>query len=117
MYAVLRSLGRAGVAEIVDRCADHLQRLADRLRGVDGIEILNDVDADQFLRFDDSDEMTDAVIERVQADGTCWLAGSSVKGRAVVRVSIVGWNTTEDIDRAVDSVWRRGQACSPLGRG
>ena len=50
--------------------------------------------------------MTDAVIERVQADGTCWLAGSSVKGRAVMRVSIVGWNTTSewDIDRAADSM-------------
>ena len=73
---------------------------------VDGIEVLNDVVLNQvLLRFDDSDEMTDAVIERVQADGTCWLAGSSVKGRAVMRVSIVGWNTTsEDVDRAADSI-------------
>ena len=106
MYAALSSLGRAGVAEIVDRCCDHAERLADRLRGVDGTEILNDVVLNQVLvRFDDSDEMTDAVIERVQADGTCWLAGSSVKSRAVMRVSIVGWNTTsEDIDRAADSI-------------
>ena len=116
VYAALRSRGRAGVAEIVDRCCDHAKRLADRLRGADGIEILNDVVLNQvLLRFDDSDEMTDAVIERVQADGTCWLAGSSVKGRAVMRVSIVGWNTTsEDIDRAADSILKAALKADPF---
>jgi glutamate/tyrosine decarboxylase-like PLP-dependent enzyme len=106
LYAALRSLGRAGLAEIVDRCCDHAQRMASRLADAHGVEVLNDVVLNQVLvRLDDDDEVTERVIDRVQREGTCWVSGSTFRGRAVMRVSVVGWQTTaEDIDKSAESI-------------
>ena len=106
LYAALRSLGRRGVADMVDRCCDHAVRIAGRLAAADGVEVLNDVVLNQVLvRFDDDDDMTTAVIDRVQKGGTCWLSGSTFRGQAVVRVSVVGWQTTTaDIDASADAM-------------
>jgi glutamate/tyrosine decarboxylase-like PLP-dependent enzyme len=106
LYAALRSLGSRGVARMIDGCCDHARRLAARLADADGVEILNDVVLNQVLvRFDDDDDVTTTVIDRVQADGTCWLSGSTFRGQAVMRVSIVGWQTTsDDVDRSTDSI-------------
>jgi glutamate/tyrosine decarboxylase-like PLP-dependent enzyme len=69
------------VAELIDRCCDHAQRMADLFRAADGVEVLNDFVLNQVLvRFGDSDELTDAVIERAQREGTCWLSSSSFRG-------------------------------------
>ena len=108
VYAALRSLGRAGVADLVDRCCDLAQRMAARLAEAEGVEVLNDVVLNQVLvRFGDDDEVTNAVIERVQQDGTCWLSGSSFRGRDVMRISVVGWQTTaDDADRSIDAILR-----------
>jgi glutamate/tyrosine decarboxylase-like PLP-dependent enzyme len=105
VYAALRSLGRHGLADLVDRCCDHAQLMATRL-GEAGVEVLNVVALNQVLvRFADDDEVTNAVIERVQDDGTCWLSGSTLKGRAVMRISVVGWQTTaEDIERSAKAI-------------
>jgi glutamate/tyrosine decarboxylase-like PLP-dependent enzyme len=105
-YAALRFLGRAGLAELVDGCCDHAERMAARLAQADGVEVLNDVVLNQVLvRFDDDDETTNAVIDRVQRDGTCWLSGSTFRGQAVMRVSVVGWQTTaEDVDRSAEAI-------------
>jgi glutamate/tyrosine decarboxylase-like PLP-dependent enzyme len=105
VYAALRFLGREGVAELVDRCCDHARRMATRLAEGDGVEILNEVVLNQVLvRFHD-DDVTEAVIERVQSDGTCWLGGSTFRGKTVMRISIVGWQTTaDDIDRSADAI-------------
>jgi len=63
--------------------------------------VLNQV----VVRFNDDDQATNAVIERTQQDGTCWLSGSSFRGRAVMRVSVVGWQTTaDDIDRSAEAI-------------
>jgi glutamate/tyrosine decarboxylase-like PLP-dependent enzyme len=117
VYATLRALGRAGVAELVDRSCEHAAHLAGRLRGVDGVEVLNDVVLNQVLvRFADDDAVTDAVIEAVQRDGTCWLGGSTFRGRAVMRVSIVGWQTTTaDVERSADAILAAAQAGMPGG--
>jgi glutamate/tyrosine decarboxylase-like PLP-dependent enzyme len=106
VYAALRSLGRSGVADLVDRCCSHASRMASLLAAAPGVEVLNDVVLNQVLvRFGDDDPVTDAVIERVQQDGTCWLSGSTFGGRAVMRVSVVGWQTTaEDIDRSAAAI-------------
>src|SRR3954469_578449 len=106
VYAALRALGRNGVADLVDRCCDHAARMASLLAAADGVEVLNDVVLNQVLvRFGDSDELTNAVIERVQQDGVCWLSGSSFRGQAVMRVSVVGWQTTaEDVERSADAI-------------
>jgi glutamate/tyrosine decarboxylase-like PLP-dependent enzyme len=106
LYAALRSLGRAGVAGLVDGCCDHARAMANRLAAADGVEVLNDVVLNQVLvRFDDDDEVTRAVIERVQRDGTCWLSGSSFRGQTVMRISIVGWQTTAaDVEKSASAI-------------
>jgi glutamate/tyrosine decarboxylase-like PLP-dependent enzyme len=95
LYAALRALGRHGVTDLVDRCCEHARRFADLLAAADGVEIVADVVLNQVLvRFGDDDALTDEVVERVQQDGTCWLSGSTFRGRSVMRVSVVGWQTT-----------------------
>jgi glutamate/tyrosine decarboxylase-like PLP-dependent enzyme len=106
VYAALRSLGRAGLAEMIDGCCDRAEQMAYRLAQADGVEVLNDVVLNQVLvRFDDDDEATNAVIERAQQDGTCWLSGSTFRGQTVMRVSVVGWQTTaDDADRSAEAI-------------
>ncbi len=106
VYAALRELGRHGLAELVDRCCDHALLIADRLAAEPDIEIVNDVVLNQVLvRFGDDDARTDAVIEQVQSDGTCWPSGSTFQGRAVMRVSVVGWQTTTaDARRSAEAI-------------
>jgi glutamate/tyrosine decarboxylase-like PLP-dependent enzyme len=101
VYAALRSLGRSGLAELVERCCALARRLADAMRALDGVEVLNDVVLNQvLLRFGDSDEVTRRVVDEVQRGGEAWLGGTIWHGRAAVRVSVSNWSTTEDdIDR------------------
>jgi glutamate/tyrosine decarboxylase-like PLP-dependent enzyme len=106
LYAALRFLGRAGLAALIDGCCDHAERMATRLAEAEGVEVLNDVVLNQVLvRFRDDDDATNTVIDRVQRDGTCWLSGSTFRDRAVMRISVVGWQTTpEDVDRSADAI-------------
>jgi glutamate/tyrosine decarboxylase-like PLP-dependent enzyme len=102
VYAALRSLGRQGVTDLVDRCCDHARRFADGIALVPGCEVLNEVAINQVLfRFED-DEMTNAVLERVQESGEAWMGGTRWEGRAAIRVSVSSWRTTaDDIDRTL----------------
>ena len=107
LYAALRSLGRDGVRDLVQRCCAHAERIAARLAAHDGVEILNDVVLNQVLvRFAGSDDVTAAVLDRVQRDGTCWASGSRWHGGAtVMRISVSGWQTTAaDADRSADAI-------------
>jgi glutamate/tyrosine decarboxylase-like PLP-dependent enzyme len=111
IYAALRSLGRAGLADMIDRCCRLARRMADGLRGAPGVTILNDVVLNQVLvRFDspdgsDADAFTRAVIAAVQADGTCWLGGTTWHGMAAMRISVSNWSTTEaDADLSVEAI-------------
>ena len=106
VWAALRSLGRAGVADLVDRCCAHARLFAELLGAEEGVEILNDVVLNQVLvRFGDDDETTREVIRRVQADGTCWLGGTEWQGRAAMRISVSSWRTTaEDVDRSAGAI-------------
>jgi glutamate/tyrosine decarboxylase-like PLP-dependent enzyme len=101
VYAALRSLGRAGLAELVERNCALARRLADAMREVEGVEVLNDVVLNQvLLRFDDDDAVTRNVVDEVQRGGEAWLGGTVWLGRAAIRVSVSNWSTTEDdIDR------------------
>jgi glutamate/tyrosine decarboxylase-like PLP-dependent enzyme len=106
VYAALRALGRSGVAELVDRCCDHAVRMGEKLGAEEGVDVLNDVVLNQVLvRFGDDDELTNAVIDDIQEEGTCWLSGSTFRDQTVMRISVVGWQTTtEDADRSVDAI-------------
>jgi glutamate/tyrosine decarboxylase-like PLP-dependent enzyme len=104
VYAALRSLGRSGVADIVERSCEHA-RLFAQLLEEGGATILNDVVLNQVLvRFGDG-ERTREVIRRVQEDGTCWLGGTDWQGEHAMRVSVSNWRTTrEDVERSAAAV-------------
>ena len=112
VYAALRSLGRSGVADLVERCCAHARRFAEALAEEPGIEVLNDVVLNQVLvRFldphRDHDARTRAVVKAVQEDGTCWLGGTTWQGKAAMRISVSNWSTTaEDVDRSVAAILR-----------
>jgi glutamate/tyrosine decarboxylase-like PLP-dependent enzyme len=112
VYAVLRALGREGVAALVERSCRLARRMAEALDGRAGARVVNDVALNQVLvRFErpgaDADAFTREVIARVQADGTCWLGGARWKGAEVMRISIVNWSTTEaDVDRSAEAILR-----------
>jgi glutamate/tyrosine decarboxylase-like PLP-dependent enzyme len=108
VWAALRALGRDGVADLVERCCSHARRFAELLAAENGVEILNDVVLNQVLvRFDDDDERTRAVVDAVQRDGTCWLGSTVWHGRAAMRISVSGWQTTSaDIDRSAAAILR-----------
>jgi glutamate/tyrosine decarboxylase-like PLP-dependent enzyme len=122
IYAALRELGRDGVVAMVDRCCAIARRMADGLRDAPGVTILNDVVLNQVLvRFapPDSpdadaatvDAFTRAVIAAVQADGTCWLGGTTWHGVAAMRISVSNWSTTEaDGDLSVAAIRRCAEA-------
>ena len=104
VYAALRSLGRSGVADIIERSCEHARLFAELLEEGGGT-ILNDVVLNQVLvRFGDG-ERTREVIRRVQEDGTCWLGGTEWQGEHAMRVSVSNWRTTrEDVERSVDAI-------------
>jgi glutamate/tyrosine decarboxylase-like PLP-dependent enzyme len=110
IYAALRSLGREGVAGIVDRCCRLSTRIAARLAAHPAVRILNDVVLNQVLvrvEGDDADALTTAMIARVQQEGTCWAGGTSWHGMTAMRIAISNWSTTEDdIDRSAESILR-----------
>jgi glutamate/tyrosine decarboxylase-like PLP-dependent enzyme len=104
VYAALRSLGRKGVADLVERSCAHAQLFAELL-AASGATILNDVVLNQVLvRFGDG-ETTREVIRRVQEDGTCWLGGTDWQGEHAMRISVSNWRTTrEDVERSVAAI-------------
>jgi glutamate/tyrosine decarboxylase-like PLP-dependent enzyme len=108
VYAALRSLGRDGLRDLVERSCALARRMAERLAAEPTVEILNDVVLNQVLvRFADSDERTRAVIAAVQADGTCWAGGTTWHGLGAMRISVSNWTTAEtDIDRSADAILR-----------
>jgi glutamate/tyrosine decarboxylase-like PLP-dependent enzyme len=95
IWAALRSLGRSGLADLVERCCTHATRFAEGLRAA-GHEVLNDVQLNQVLvRFGD-DETTRRVVAAVQKEGTCWCGSSFWQGKACMRISLSSWRTTEE---------------------
>jgi glutamate/tyrosine decarboxylase-like PLP-dependent enzyme len=108
LYAVLRSLGRSGVADLVDRCCALAVRMAERLAAAPGVAILNAVNLNQVLvRFSEDDERTRAIIARVQQGGVAWMGGTTWHGKAAMRISVSNWATSaEDIDRAAEAILR-----------
>jgi glutamate/tyrosine decarboxylase-like PLP-dependent enzyme len=108
VYAALRSLGRHGVAELIDRCCRLARRFADRLAAHPSIEILNDVVLNQVLvRVDGNDARTAEALRRVQNEGVCWLGGTTWHGVQAMRISVSNWSTTDaDIDRSADAILR-----------
>ena len=104
VYAALRSLGRSGVVELVERCCAGAARFAERIVELDGVELLNEVVLNQVLFRFESDELTDEALARVQESGRIWLSGTTWDGDKAIRVSVSNWQTgEEEIDLAVEA--------------
>jgi glutamate/tyrosine decarboxylase-like PLP-dependent enzyme len=110
VWAALRSLGRSGVAALVEGLHDNARAIADGIAAIPGAEILNDVVYTQVSVSFGSDERTREVTERLLADGTAWMSGSRWKGRDVLRVSVSNWSTdAEDVAASVAAVRRAAE--------
>ena len=106
IWAALLSLGREGVADLIDRCCRYARQFASGLEAA-GFTILNEVELNQVLVSFGDDERTRAVIQAVQRDGTCWCGGSFWQGRAAMRISVSSWATTEeDVERSLAAIIR-----------
>ncbi len=116
IYAALRSLGRAGVAELIGRNCAQARRMAQRLTEIPGARIVNDVSLNQvLLQLAGGDDANRAAVAAVQRDGTCWLGGTTWNDRYVLRVSISNWATTDDdVDRSADAIARAAESISSM---
>jgi glutamate/tyrosine decarboxylase-like PLP-dependent enzyme len=108
IWAALRSLGRAGIAEIVERNCRVARQIADGLAAMPGVRVINEVVLNQVLaRFDDSDDLTRDLVQRVQDEGTAWFGGTTYHGTVAIRISVSNWSTTEDDGaRTIDAIAR-----------
>ena len=107
VWAALRSLGRRGVADMVERFCRHAHRFAAGLAEIDGVRIVNDVVFTQVCVNFGTDEVTREVASRLLKDGTAWMTPSTWHGQAVLRISVSNWRTTEeDVDRTLAAVRR-----------
>ena len=106
LWATLKSLGRAGLCELVERSCAHAQRFAIGLRDA-GFDVLNDVVINQVLVSFGSPKLTREVIRRVQEDGTCWCGGTTWRGETAMRVSVSSWATTAaDVEKSLGAIIR-----------
>ena len=112
IWAALKSLGRSGLAEMIDRCCRCAQRFADGLSAA-GFEVLNDVVLNQVLVSFGAPEETQRAIAAIQEDGACWCGGTVWQGRHAMRISVSSWATTEaDVDRSLEAILRIARATS-----
>ena len=113
VWAALRSLGRAGLAELVERNCRQAARFAERLRAA-GYSVLNEVVCNQVLVAFGDAERTRRVITALQKEGTCWCGGTVWQGRTAMRISVSSWATTdEDVELSLDAMLRVARDDAP----
>lgn len=106
IWAALRSLGRKGVAELIERTCRHAKRFAEGLKSA-GYQILNDVIINQVLVSFGDAETTNKIISEIQRDGTCWCGGTVWQGKTAMRISVSSWATTdEDVEKSLEAIIR-----------
>jgi len=106
LWAAIRSLGRSGLREMVERNCRQARLFADRLRAA-GFTVLNDVVLNQVLVSFGTPDQTHRVIAEIQADGTCWCGGTLWHGHTAMRISVSCWATTDqDVERSVAAMIR-----------
>ena len=109
IWAALLNLGRDGIADIVERTCRHARDFAQGLE-VHGFKILNDVVLNQVLVSFGSPETTQAVIDRLQANGVCWCGGTVWQERSAMRISVSNWATTEaDVQLSIEAIVRAAE--------
>ena len=110
VWAVLRTLGRQGVIDLIARTCRHAQTMAGFLSQA-GLEVLNDVVLNQVLVRAATDDQTLALVKAVQQDGTCWCGPTVWQHRPAMRISISGWATTDqDVMHSADAIIAAAQS-------
>lgn len=110
LWAALKSLGRAGLADLIERTCAHARRFADGLRAA-GFAVLNEVVINQVLVTFGDAQKTQEVIRRIQDEGTCWCSGTVWQGKTAMRISVSSWATTpDDVDRSLAAIVRIARA-------
>ena len=108
VYAALRTLGKRGLSDLIERCCRLARRMAEQVSQHPRVTVLNDVVLNQVLvtcRDARGQDITGDVITRVQRDGTCWLGGTTWQSRQAMRISISNWSTTDaDVDRSAAAI-------------
>jgi glutamate/tyrosine decarboxylase-like PLP-dependent enzyme len=113
IWAALRSLGKDGLAALIDTSCAHAQRMATALRRA-GYQILNEVVINQVLVSFGSPEVTRRVIATIQQDGTCWCGGTVWQGHTAMRISVSSWATTDqDVDNSLEAILRIASETCP----
>ncbi len=106
IWAALYSLGRKGLAEMIERTCRHAKRFAEGLSNA-GYDILNDVVVNQVLVSFGDAETTNKIISEIQKEGTCWCGGTIWQGKTAMRISVSSWATTdEDVERSLVAMIR-----------
>ena len=106
VWAVLKCLGRSGLADLIERTCAHAQRFAAGLRAA-GFQVLNDVVINQVLVSFGEPAKTLEVIQRIQEEGTCWCGGTVWQGQTAMRISVSSWATTDiDVDESLAAIIR-----------
>jgi glutamate/tyrosine decarboxylase-like PLP-dependent enzyme len=104
LWATLKYLGKSGVDQMITTMHERAVQFANKISALDGLTVLNQVVFNQVLVCCDSDEMTNKVLEKIQALRECWVGGSMWQDRRVIRISVCSWATTsDDIDTSVRS--------------
>lgn len=105
LYAVMRELGRQGVADVVERCCHLASRFGAGIDGRAGLTVRNEVVLNQVVVDAGDGDRVERLIADVQADGTCWVGPTTWRGRAGLRISVCNWSTTaDDIDRSAEAM-------------
>jgi glutamate/tyrosine decarboxylase-like PLP-dependent enzyme len=111
LWAALKSLGRSGLSELIERTCSLAKRFESGLLAA-GFQVLNEVVVNQVLVSFGNDTITREVIGRIQEDGTCWCGGTEWNGKTAMRISVSSWATTEsDVDRSLEAMVRIARAC------
>ena len=111
VWAALRASGRSGVADLVNRLCRHARTFAEALAAIPGVEVLNDVVFTQVCVSFGSDERTQAVVDRMLAEGIAWTSGSRWRDRAVLRIAVSNAGTTdEDVALSIEALRRAAGA-------
>ncbi|MGB8646223.1 MAG: aminotransferase class V-fold PLP-dependent enzyme [Anaerolineae bacterium] len=106
VWAALRSLGRQGLTDLIERTCRHARRFAEGLQAA-GYTVLNDVVLNQVLVTFGDAERTNRVITDLQAEGTCWCGGTVWQGHTAMRISVSSWATTDaDVDKSLEAILR-----------
>jgi glutamate/tyrosine decarboxylase-like PLP-dependent enzyme len=110
VWAAMRSLGRSGLAELVERNCRQARRFAEGLSAA-GYRILNDIGLNQVLVSFGEPEVTRRVIAEIQSEGTLWAGETVWQGQTAMRISVINWSTTDaDVEQSLEAIIRIASA-------